>query len=172
MSIHSAPLSEINLPSSSYEISGELPALKPFVSGINDRLQWAWDASYIGLEPYKARQKSATATASSREVTRKRDYVFTVPGALVVPIGDKSQNLMSNTCQNQLSCNETLIRHGFLMINFLLGLGSCFGRRSRSRVNPSKCASQHMVICQLVSFLIALFQRKVCTIYQIFCIID
>lgn len=26
-------------------------------------------------------------------MTRKRDYVFTVPGALVVPIGDKSQKL-------------------------------------------------------------------------------
>jgi hypothetical protein len=98
MSIHSAPRSEINLPSSSYEISGELLAVKPFVSTIDNQLKWAWDASYVALEPYKMRKPSASAALSLREVTRKRDYVFTIPGVLVIPLVVREDSQRLDVC--------------------------------------------------------------------------
>lgn len=85
-SIASAPLDEITLPSSSYEISGQLLSLTPITLDLENKVSWIWDGKFVAFEAVKARQSS-----TPRESHKKRELNFIVPATLIIPISSDSE---------------------------------------------------------------------------------
>ncbi|KAF5313760.1 hypothetical protein D9619_013711 [Psilocybe cf. subviscida] len=76
-----APASEISLPDSSYEVSGQILSLEStlFQDLQMKRLIWIWDSQYVALDGIKSRSKSTT-------VTRVRHLSITMSGSLILPL--------------------------------------------------------------------------------------
>ena len=84
-----APTTEISLPDSRYDISGQIFSLYPmFQDAPNGRtLRWVWDSRFVALDSVKAARTTQTTTA------RVRHLVFTFNGQLVLPL--KSSQMTS-----------------------------------------------------------------------------
>ncbi|KAK7034826.1 hypothetical protein R3P38DRAFT_3312143 [Favolaschia claudopus] len=74
-----APIAELNLPDSRYEISGQILSLVPFLDQSNT-LSWAWSTRFIGFESAKVKQ------AKSNSVALQRHLSICVNGRLVLPL--------------------------------------------------------------------------------------
>lgn len=82
-SLDRAPASEISLPDSSYEVSGQILSLEPiFMDPERTKLIWIWDSQFVALEGTKSRSKQALATT----VTRVRHLNVTLSGSLILPL--------------------------------------------------------------------------------------
>ncbi|KAK7015218.1 hypothetical protein R3P38DRAFT_3321618 [Favolaschia claudopus] len=77
--LDAAPIAELNLPDSRYEISGQILSLVPFLDQSNT-LSWAWSTRFIGFESAKVKQ------AKSNSVALQRHLSICVNGRLVLPL--------------------------------------------------------------------------------------
>ncbi|KAK6972026.1 hypothetical protein R3P38DRAFT_3240892 [Favolaschia claudopus] len=77
--LDAAPIAELNLPDSRYEISGQILSLVPFLDQSNT-LSWAWSTRFIRFESAKVKQ------AKSNSVALQRHLGICVNGRLVLPL--------------------------------------------------------------------------------------
>ncbi|KAJ7877204.1 hypothetical protein B0H14DRAFT_3436151 [Mycena olivaceomarginata] len=78
--LDSAPIAEIALPETQYEVTGQVLSLVPFMSS-PETLNWAWTTDFVEFESAK------TKTASAADpVTRLRHLTIAVNGRLVLPL--------------------------------------------------------------------------------------
>ncbi|KAF8055318.1 hypothetical protein FPV67DRAFT_1789064 [Lyophyllum atratum] len=77
-----APIAEISLPDSRYDVSGQVLSLHPILQSTLDgeSLCWVWDSQFVALDPVKATRAQQAAT------TRLRHLTFTSNGRLVLPL--------------------------------------------------------------------------------------
>lgn len=74
-----APISELSLLDSRYDISGQILSLCPIVQNISD-VSWVWDSRYVALDSIKASRTQQATTDRLRHLT------FSVNGRLVLPL--------------------------------------------------------------------------------------
>ncbi|KAF8185751.1 hypothetical protein K438DRAFT_1936875 [Mycena galopus ATCC 62051] len=81
--LDAAPIAEISLPDTRYEIVGQILSLVPFVDSKtpSQDIAWAWATQFVAFESPKARQSS-----SPDAPTRKRHLRIAVDGRLVLPL--------------------------------------------------------------------------------------
>ncbi|KAJ7442081.1 hypothetical protein B0H11DRAFT_1929028 [Mycena galericulata] len=80
--LEAAPIAEISLPDTRYEISGQILSLVPFEpSDSPGSISWAWATQFVAFESAKAKQASAVDVAA-----RMRHLSITVDGRLVLPL--------------------------------------------------------------------------------------
>ncbi|KAJ7703986.1 hypothetical protein B0H17DRAFT_1228185 [Mycena rosella] len=78
--LDSAPVAEIALPDSQYEVAGQVLSLVPFASS-PETLDWAWTTDFIEFESVKAKR-----TNTEDAVARMRHLTVAVDGRLVLPL--------------------------------------------------------------------------------------
>jgi hypothetical protein len=78
--LDAAPIAEISLPETRYEVTGQILSLVPFVAS-DQSMSWAWTADFVSFESAKAKQAS-----SSDAATRMRHLSIPVNGRLVLPL--------------------------------------------------------------------------------------
>ncbi|KAK7033869.1 hypothetical protein R3P38DRAFT_3186107 [Favolaschia claudopus] len=78
--LDSAPTSEIALPATQYEITGQILSLVPFLDPTQS-VSWAWTTDFVSFESYKAKQTSTTDGAA-----RMRHLTIQFNGRLVLPL--------------------------------------------------------------------------------------
>ncbi|KAJ3537998.1 hypothetical protein NMY22_g5352 [Coprinellus aureogranulatus] len=91
--LRSAPLDEISLPDSTYEISGQILSLLPFTSEhaiagtAQESILWTWNGAFISLDKFdpKAPKKPKNPPAA-QPIDSKQNMVLTVNGSLVRPL--------------------------------------------------------------------------------------
>ncbi|KAJ7743351.1 hypothetical protein B0H16DRAFT_1561498 [Mycena metata] len=77
--LDSAPVAEIALAGTQYEVAGQVLSLVPFTSS-PDVLDWAWTTNFIEFDSVKAKQAAADSVARMRHLT------VAVNGRLVLPL--------------------------------------------------------------------------------------
>ncbi|KAJ7479108.1 hypothetical protein FB451DRAFT_1131301 [Mycena latifolia] len=78
--LDAAPIAEISLPDTRYEITGQILSLVPFVESSAD-VSWAWVTQFVAFESVKAKQASSSDTAA-----RMRHLSITVNGRFALPL--------------------------------------------------------------------------------------
>lgn len=80
-----APLNEISLPKSNYDVSGQILLLHPFSQGSpsSEMLSWVWNSRFVSLD---AAVKSHTTQQGGTTTTRIHHISFPVNGCLVLPL--------------------------------------------------------------------------------------
>ncbi|KAJ7699599.1 hypothetical protein B0H17DRAFT_1129209 [Mycena rosella] len=78
--LDAAPIAEISLPDTRYEITGQILSLVPFVGPSAD-ISWAWVTQFVAFESAKAKQAS-----SADAPARMRHLSIPVNGRLVLPL--------------------------------------------------------------------------------------
>jgi hypothetical protein len=80
--LNQAPLDEISLSNSSFDVSGQILSLCPIFFDPQDprSITWVWNSKYVSLEATKSRVVQSSTT------TRIRHLSFTVNGCLVLPL--------------------------------------------------------------------------------------
>jgi hypothetical protein len=80
-----APLNEISLPESNYDVSGQILSLHPFSQGSpsSEMLSWVWNSRFVSLV---AAVKSRTTQQGGTTTTHIRHLSFSVNGRLVLPL--------------------------------------------------------------------------------------
>jgi hypothetical protein len=86
-----APLEEISLPESNYDVSGQILSLLPFSQGSpsSEMLSWVWNSKFVSLD---AAVKSRTTQQAGTTTTRIRHLSFPVNGRLVLPLYSRQFN--------------------------------------------------------------------------------
>ncbi|KAJ7088428.1 hypothetical protein B0H15DRAFT_982116, partial [Mycena belliarum] len=81
--LEAAPIAEISLPDSRYEISGQILSLVPFEESpaSSREISWAWVAQFVAFESAKSKQPSTTDAPA-----RMRHLSITIDGRLVLPL--------------------------------------------------------------------------------------
>lgn len=76
-----APASEISLPDSSYEVSGQILSLESvYHDPEKTKMIWIWDSRYVALDGLKSRSQQSTT------VNRIRHLSITMNGSLILPL--------------------------------------------------------------------------------------
>lgn len=77
-----APIAEISLPDSRYDVAGQILSLHPILRDNDDSesIWWIWDSRFVALDSVKAKRTQQTTTDRLRHLT------FTVNGRLVLPL--------------------------------------------------------------------------------------
>ncbi|KAJ7794980.1 hypothetical protein B0H14DRAFT_3496509 [Mycena olivaceomarginata] len=75
-----APISEISLPDTHYEITGQILSLVPFLDS-SQKVTWAWTTDFVSFESHKAKQANSTDCPA-----RMRHLSIKVNGRLVLPL--------------------------------------------------------------------------------------
>lgn len=84
-SLDCAPISEISLANSSYEVSGQILSMIPISHpAANTQLIWMWDSQFVALESNKARKQQAAAQTTT--VTRVRHLNVSHNGSIILPL--------------------------------------------------------------------------------------
>ncbi|KAK7026942.1 hypothetical protein R3P38DRAFT_2463212, partial [Favolaschia claudopus] len=78
--LDSAPVAEISLPGTQYEVTGQILSLVPFLDA-TQKVSWAWTTDFVSFESYKAKQTSSTDGAA-----RMRHLTIQLSGRLVLPL--------------------------------------------------------------------------------------
>ncbi|KAJ7934629.1 hypothetical protein B0H13DRAFT_1854932 [Mycena leptocephala] len=78
--LEAAPITEISLRDTHYEVTGQILSLSPFLSD-DGALGWAWATDFVSFESAKAKQAISAATAA-----RMRHLSITVNGRLALPL--------------------------------------------------------------------------------------
>ncbi|KAJ7789629.1 hypothetical protein B0H14DRAFT_2397295 [Mycena olivaceomarginata] len=87
--LDSAPVAEIALPDSQYEVTGQVLSLVPFMKSPGS-LHWAWTTDFVEFESVKAKR-----TNTEEAVARMRHLTVTVKGRLVLPLSSTYFQLAS-----------------------------------------------------------------------------
>ncbi|KAK7013944.1 hypothetical protein R3P38DRAFT_3322453 [Favolaschia claudopus] len=77
--LDAAPIAELSLPDSHYEVSGQILSLVPFVDQ-SDILSWAWSTRFIGFESAKTKHANSTSAALQRHLS------ICINGRLALPL--------------------------------------------------------------------------------------
>ncbi|KAL1749561.1 hypothetical protein FB107DRAFT_252747, partial [Schizophyllum commune] len=88
-SIDMVPKSDLLMPTSSYHLSGQVLALKPFSTPAEQL--WAWKSDFIPFEAVKTRQTTSTRLPSA--ATSQSELVITVPCQLALPLSDEASSV-------------------------------------------------------------------------------
>ncbi|KAF9530963.1 hypothetical protein CPB83DRAFT_874875 [Crepidotus variabilis] len=83
-SLDRAPLDEVSLPNSSYEVSGQILSLRPHFQDLSNTsaaqsLLWIWDSFYVALN-------GISKSRTSQTVSTFRNLSFAVHGSIVHPL--------------------------------------------------------------------------------------
>jgi hypothetical protein len=86
-----APLEEISLPESTYDVSGQILSLHPVLQGSvnSETLSWVWNSQFVSLD---AAAKSRATQQAGKTITRIRHLSFPVNGRLVLPLHPRQFN--------------------------------------------------------------------------------
>jgi hypothetical protein len=108
--LNCAPLDEISLHDSAYDVSGQILSFIPLLNATNgsiSSISWVWDAQYVALNP-PAKSKRQPPQQPSNTTTRLRHLSFAVNGSLVYPL---TSSQISSIFVNELSLNDLLPDH-------------------------------------------------------------
>ncbi|KAJ6559761.1 hypothetical protein B0H19DRAFT_1069490 [Mycena capillaripes] len=86
--LDAAPIAEISLADTKYEVTGQILSLVPFTDSSNN-LCWAWSTDFVAFESAKAKQVNSNSAA------RMRHLSICVNGQLILPLS--SPDLMATT---------------------------------------------------------------------------
>ncbi|KAJ7227439.1 hypothetical protein GGX14DRAFT_511117 [Mycena pura] len=78
--LDAAPIAEISLPKTRYEITGQIMSLVPFMDA-GGEISWAWPADFVAFDSVKAKKATSTDAAA-----RMRHLSTSVDGRLVLPL--------------------------------------------------------------------------------------
>jgi hypothetical protein len=105
--LNCAPLDEISLHDSAYDISGQILSFVPLLNTTNgsiSSLSWVWDAQYVALNPRAKSKPRQPPQQPSNTTTRLRHLSFAVNGSLVYPL---TSSQISSISVSELSLDDT-----------------------------------------------------------------